>query len=161
MTDITNALARFWSKVDVPDECWIWTDSKMTEGHGLFNSGVFAGKSAHRFAYMAFVGPIPDGYTVDHMCHQPNCVNPNHLQAVTPSENQQNRKGANRNNRSGYRNVTWSSRSQRWTVLVEVGGRRYRGGTFDDVEEANRAAIALRSQVMTNNLTDRAERKAS
>ena len=151
MTDSSSDIfTQFWQYVDTPDACWLWTASKMTDGHGAFR-----GKGAHRFAYTTFVGPIPEGYTVDHKCHQPDCVNPNHLQAVTPSENQQNRKGANRNNRSGYRNVTWSSRSQRWEVLVEVGGRRYRGGTFDDVEDANRAAIALRNKVMTNNLTDR------
>jgi hypothetical protein len=37
---------------------------------------------AHRASYEAFIGPIPDGMTIDHLCRNRKCVNPSHLEAV-------------------------------------------------------------------------------
>jgi hypothetical protein len=42
---------------------------------------------AHRFAYLEFVGPIPDGLVLDHLCRNKKCVNPDHLEPVTNAEN--------------------------------------------------------------------------
>jgi HNH endonuclease len=42
---------------------------------------------AHRLAYRELVGPILDGYEVDHTCLNTLCCNPEHLEAVTPAEN--------------------------------------------------------------------------
>ena len=41
----------------------------------------------HRLAYERFIGPIPLGYQIDHLCRNPSCFNPEHLEAVLPSEN--------------------------------------------------------------------------
>ena len=43
--------------------------------------------AAHRFAYEMLVGPIPEGLDLDHLCRVRHCVNPNHLEPVTRSEN--------------------------------------------------------------------------
>lgn len=68
------------------DGCWLWTGSFGTGGYGHF--GV-SGKTTyvHRFAFQHFVGPIPDGYEIDHLCCVSNCVRPDHLEAVTLREN--------------------------------------------------------------------------
>ena len=77
---------RFWQKVEKTPTCWLWTGSHMRTGHGLF---WFDGRMmpAYRFAYRAFVGSIPEGLDVDHLCNEPRCVRPDHLEPVTKREN--------------------------------------------------------------------------
>lgn len=82
------ALDRFWAKVqkrDGENGCWEWTSANFRR-YGLF---WLNGKTewAHRLAYELLVGPIPDGLTLDHLCRNPSCVNPAHLEPVTQSEN--------------------------------------------------------------------------
>lgn len=82
---------RFWAKVRIADddECWEWTASVCDEGYGRFNANDIELPStlAHRIAWTWLVGPIPDGLTLDHLCRNTSCVNPNHLEPVTASEN--------------------------------------------------------------------------
>jgi hypothetical protein len=42
---------------------------------------------AHRLVYESLVGPIPDGFHIDHLCRNTRCVCPWHLEPVTPAEN--------------------------------------------------------------------------
>lgn len=82
--------------------CWMWTGLHGTrDGYGKFQPSPGQPKvMAHRWAYETYVGPIPDGYQIDHKCHSDDqscpggpgcqhrrCVNPAHLEAVTASEN--------------------------------------------------------------------------
>ena len=85
---------RFWSKVDrrSTDECWPWLASQNGMGYGQFRVGSLRDGSrrlvlAHRTAYELLVGPIPEGLTLDHLCRNPQCVNPAHLEHVTNAEN--------------------------------------------------------------------------
>jgi hypothetical protein len=66
--------------------CWIWLLAKDEKGYGRMN---VQGESpqAHRSYYEAAHGPIPEGLHLDHLCTQPDCVNPSHLEAVTLAEN--------------------------------------------------------------------------
>lgn len=90
-------LDRFWSKVDkdgpVPEyrpdlgKCWLWMAADNGHGYGQLRMPNHANVYAHRLSYTENVGPIPDGYEVDHLCRVTDCVNPAHLEAVTPREN--------------------------------------------------------------------------
>lgn len=82
-------LRRFWPKValpDTPDGCWVWTAARTRDGYGVFRLGGRSVK-AHRASYRTFVGPIPDGLTLDHVCNNPPCVNPAHLVPATVRDN--------------------------------------------------------------------------
>lgn len=70
------------SKVSIEGDCWMWQAYRDPEGYGRF---YFNGsqRQAHRVSHELFIGPIPDGLTVDHLCYNPPCVNPAHLEAVT------------------------------------------------------------------------------
>lgn len=75
-----------------PDGCWMWTGAVFkATGYGVFNArsddGVWRPHTAHRSAYLMFVGPIPEGFQVDHLCRVRLCANPTHLEAVTQQEN--------------------------------------------------------------------------
>lgn len=77
---------RFFSKVHMTDGCWLWTAQLNEGGYGHFwLSG--RNRLAHRVAYEQIVGPIPEGLTLDHLCRNPACVRPEHLEPVTGAEN--------------------------------------------------------------------------
>jgi hypothetical protein len=86
-----DELKRFKAKYTVQGECWIWHGSKVgSRNTDCFYGQFWASKKtwlAHRVSYEHFNGPIPDGWTVDHLCRTTLCVNPAHLQAVTLREN--------------------------------------------------------------------------
>ena len=83
------------------DGCWLWTGEGNSDGYGMFKAASGAQRMlAHKWAYLAYVGPVPDGLQLDHKCHTEDlscaggkecrhrrCVNPAHLEPVTPSEN--------------------------------------------------------------------------
>lgn len=66
--------------------CWLWTKSLTNTGYGMVSHD---GKQwlVHRLMYTLAVGPIPKGLELDHLCRNPACCNPEHLEAVTHTEN--------------------------------------------------------------------------
>lgn len=84
---------RFWGKVDKSENapCWTWKGAFQCHGYGTFSrknkSGLWRQVLAHRFAYEDVKGPIPEGLSLDHLCRNPACVNPDHLDPVTHMEN--------------------------------------------------------------------------
>ena len=71
----------------VPGGCWDWLGTKIKGGYGVISVGPSNTKLAHRVSYEMHVGPIPPGLTIDHLCRNPSCVNPAHLEAVTQRVN--------------------------------------------------------------------------
>jgi hypothetical protein len=96
--------ARFWAKVSKTENCWMWTGMKSTKGYGLF---MLNGKRkrAHRISYELSIGPIPEGLQLDHLCRNPSCVNPSHLEPVTSRENTLRGIAANPTRRNGPRHL--------------------------------------------------------
>ena len=83
---------RFWQKVDRPSpySCWWWTAGTYMErgGYGQFHLDAdHPSVKAHRYSYELLVGPIPEGLVIDHLCLNPLCVNPAHMEVVTLAEN--------------------------------------------------------------------------
>ena len=64
------------------NECWEWTAAKNSNGYGNFRS-----MSAHVVSYKFYKGDIPKALTVDHICNNRSCVNPNHLRLLTAYDN--------------------------------------------------------------------------
>ena len=89
---------RFINKIEKTDTCWRWTGAPSAWGYGYF-SIKGAGYRVSRVAHELWIGPIPEGFQVDHTCHDPEicsggtscphrmCVNPSHLEVVTQAEN--------------------------------------------------------------------------
>lgn len=139
MTD--QARARYWAKVDkdgpLPDvtdplvrapqtPCWVWTASTSRAGYGSFVPVRGTTHLAHRIAYAEANGGIPEGTQVDHLCRRRNCVNPEHLEAVSQREN--TLRGAGRGARAVAANMC--SRGHEFneanTYTDASGGRRCR-----------------------------------
>lgn len=79
---------RFVAKFHVDPEsgCWLWTASLNKYGYGQFRVRPRT-RGAHRVAYEALIGPIPEGMQLDHLCRVRRCVNPAHLEPVTMAVN--------------------------------------------------------------------------
>ena len=67
--------------------CLLWRGTTDADGYGILSAG--RAYKAHRVSYEMAIGEIPDGMVIDHLCAHPRCVNPDHLEAVTPATNTQ------------------------------------------------------------------------
>lgn len=91
--DLTAAIiARFHSKYQIADGCWLWQAGSYPRGYGMVNLGRdVRGKQfttyAHRVAYVLANGPIEPGQVVMHTCDVPACVNPAHLVLGSQGDN--------------------------------------------------------------------------
>jgi hypothetical protein len=92
----------FWRHVvrRGPNECWGWIGAKHPFGYGCFEHRRLKQTLAHRISYILLVGPILDGLELDHLCRNPQCCNPAHLEPVTGKENKARGTGV------GAKNIT-------------------------------------------------------
>lgn len=80
-------VARFVKKFEVVESgCWEWRAATQGTGYGVF---AIAGTNrlAHRVSLRHYRGDFDDILDVDHLCRNPSCVNPDHLEAVSHVEN--------------------------------------------------------------------------
>jgi len=64
--------------------CWEWVGAVNRDGYGCLGNGK---GQAHRAVYQKERGRIPEGLHLDHLCRNPRCVRPDHLEPVTPRTN--------------------------------------------------------------------------
>lgn len=145
---------RFWAKVRVTPDCWVWTGA-VAKGYGRFCVKTKTVVQAHRFSYELAHGAVPDDMFLDHICYLRTCVNPSHLRPVTHKQNMENVPDLRAHNTSGYMGVSLHRETGKWRASVGHNGERIRLGSFDSPEAANAAAAALRLRLFTHNDRDR------
>ena len=95
---------RILSKVIIDPEtgCWNWQGARDRRGYGRVGAN-YKLWLAHRLSYTDFICDIPEGFSLDHLCRNPRCVNPMHLEPVTQQENAKRAGAAGAMNRYGHK----------------------------------------------------------
>lgn len=88
--EITQTLLDRFERKYIPEPnsgCWLWLACDNGNGYPVFDMRRPPFRYGHRFSYLAFKGPIPEGCEIDHLCMVRCCVNPDHLEAVSHRTN--------------------------------------------------------------------------
>lgn len=109
--------------------------------------GMKNGKGTYKMVYLhRFVMDAEDGEYIDHKSRNTLDNRKRNLRSITQSKNMQNRSGKNKNNTSGYRNVSYIKDEGKYIVQLQVDGKNKRLGEFDDVHEAGKFAEEMRKK---------------
>jgi len=115
--------------------CWEWKRSLNSRGYSLISvDGVV--QLGHRVSYELHVGPIPEGLTIDHLCRNKACVNPEHLEPVTHKENHNRRPDVNKSHCINGHELTVEN-----TILK----KRPNGGTIRNCRTCNNEQQRIRA----------------
>lgn len=134
---IADLPERMQNKIAVEGDCWTWTGARNPKGYGSAAAGV-KNKSvlAHRLSYSLTRGEIPKGMEIDHLCENTSCVNPAHLEAVTPQEHRR---------RVGHRDLAPVYAPERSNVVSPAVTEAFRS-FFDRIEESRRRYEAMSAE---------------
>lgn len=95
-----------------------------------------------------YIMGAPKGKEVDHRNHNTFDNRRSNLRVLTKSENLQNRSGAQSNSKSGVRGVVWNKQAKKWRAQYTLNRKCYHVGTFDSIEEAEKAIKEARAKAM-------------
>lgn len=119
--------SRVTDKVVKTDSCWLWTGHIQPNGFGYAtwrrSGGKWGKAAAHRLYYEAFVGPIPPGLEVTHICRVRHCVRPDHLRAVTHGELLRSREHIPAPIEECKRGHKYTEENTYWSDQTKGGGR--------------------------------------
>jgi hypothetical protein len=108
--------------------CWEWAGAIDSNGYGEFyrnkNLREFSSRKAHRAVYELFNGKIPKNMTLDHLCRNRKCVNPDHLEVVTIGENVLRGEGLTAINKRKTHCIRGHEFDSKNTEIRPNGGRR-------------------------------------
>lgn len=81
-------LEKSWQELDMgyTTPCWLWNGEITKDWYGIVTIGCMS-DLAHRYSYEHYIDKIPDELEIDHLCHMRRCINPEHFELVTRSEN--------------------------------------------------------------------------
>ena len=129
-----------WTRYEVDDRgCWLWTGPVNPKGYGKISAVHYGTTLAHRAFFLRSGRSIPAGQCLDHLCKVPSCVNPDHLEPVSPYVNLIRGKVlyANRTTcKSGLhditdpKNVKTDNRGQRECLLCSRESKRKSGAAY-------------------------------
>lgn len=72
--------------------CWEWRGQISNSGYGRLkikaDDGEIRMLSAQQVSYEVFIGPLAQGQLVSQLCNNRLCINPEHLEALDPLEQQ-------------------------------------------------------------------------
>lgn len=87
-TVVTDPIVRVLRRLDTSDldSCWLWPGWKNEAGYGMVH-GAERDHMVHRVVFEHFVGPVPEGLVLDHLCRVKGCVNYSHVEPVAQRTN--------------------------------------------------------------------------
>jgi len=105
---------------------------------------------AHRLIWVWHGYPLEPNQEVDHIDNNGLNNDINNLRACTHKENQENRKGAQKNNKTGIRGVSWDKKRNKYSAQIKHNGKRIYLGRYVTIEEAEKVVIAARKEFFTH-----------
>lgn len=139
---LPDAIKKYHERIIISENgCWVWQGYKQKSGYSIINPGSDNNvrKLGHRHIYEILVGPIPPGLTLDHLCRNPPCVNPEHLDPCTLIENI--------NRAIPYRAKTHCPRGHEYTAsntMFNMKGSKACRKCKNDKQKAKRRALRLK-----------------
>lgn len=149
-----NLGARFWDRVDKTPTygCWNWSGGSTTKGYGTY---FISGKKqyAHRLSWANHNGEMPPkGMQIDHTCFNRSCVNPQHLDLVTLTENTKRRRLAVKGRWPGLAGSYWDPELGLWSAVIVYKGELILCGNHTTRGRAEIALDHKRREIDTNYL---------
>lgn len=110
---------------------WKWYFRESRKGSG------YAVRSRDKVRMHRLINKTPDGLFTDHINGNKLDNRKLNLRSCTVSENNRNR-SIRKDNKSGYKGVSWNSQNKKWQVQLSINGKTKRVGMYKDVHEAGK-----------------------